>query len=60
MDIEHEGKEIDKFLRKNEITKVKKRDLVAKFNLHSDKRTAIYSVLINLGWTEYWQHFERQ
>lgn len=52
--------EIDRFLRQNGIMTVQKSDLVAKFGLHSDKRTAVYSILKSLGWEIRYSHLERR
>jgi hypothetical protein len=60
-DIEALAKEIDKTLREQHINKVRKRDIVGRWNLTSNNKVAvsIYYWLVRMGWVETWSHLER-
>lgn len=49
---------IDKDLRKAGITRIQKSEIVAEYNINSDKRAAIWLLLQKLGWVMYWNYFE--
>ncbi len=46
-----EGKRIDKDLRELGVKRVAKSEIVVKYNLNTNNRTAIWSALKSLGWT---------
>ncbi len=60
MDIRLDAENIDKELRKQGIMKIRKSDLRAKFNIHHNQASAIWSALTLLDWYETWSYLERK
>lgn len=59
MNFEAKARQIDADLTKLGVTKVKKQDLRAKYNIAHDNASAIWVCMVKLGWSLSWYYLER-
>lgn len=59
MDYNKRVVEVDEYLKKNGIYKVRKADLKVTFGISKDHQSAIWLGLAKKGWSIYYSHLER-